>query len=760
MKQKITLIVAVLFSVNLMADETPEAPINIGAYNFTDTSVRLSFKDLSDNEDGFRVYYDNSIIAEVDAKEGTGEYNYIDLTDLESCKLYTIELVSYNSSGESAPLSKSFRTIGCDSAKESSPATPTNIGAYNFTATGARLSFKDLSDNEDGFRVYYDNSIIAEIGAKEGTGEYSYINLTNLESCKLYTVDLVSYNSVGNSLPITKSFRTLGCSSNEDKNVAPTVDAGADINVTLGNSITITGSGSDSDGTIVSYEWKIEDRVLSNDAKFDYTPDTKGVDILTLTVTDDDGAKASDSMKVYVAESRDEDSNDTAVDITKYGATPDDDTDDTEAIKKALSVSGSITMPTGVYIVKGLTRVGKTLIDGNGSTFKSIRTDAGTSANILTLKTEDDTDRIWIKDLKLDGDCPTQYPRVGEHVASLLHIYDSKNILLEGMKVVDFSSQYHSYDLDAGDEPEHLQINNDHSLDMPYSIFITFSRNIAIKNMEQKNIKIEGPLVYESDDILIEDFKSADSVNIWTALHVVASDNILMNRVDISDGLVNSTGSSVNFFANHHFTVSNTNTIHKNGFDISNEVVGVPSGRVTRDTSYGTFINCRFEGYHPVQGYPTKNIHEDLKFINTQFISSRVEKGAYGVRLQKAGEVLFDNCIFGNDDVPSRFNMIMGDTKKLTIKNSKFINTQYDEPLAAGIYILGGEYGDINVTGNSFAGVNYSPVLFIKNDSKEYGSSGVVNEFRFLDNRFEDEDEFEYGVPYKNFDLTINKIVD
>jgi len=639
------------------------------------------------------------------------------------------------------------------------PVAPINIGAYNFTATTARLSFKDMADNEDGFRVYHSGNIIAQVDAKEGTEKYHYVNLINLVSCKLYTIGLVSYNDSGESSPLMKSFRTIGC-NDSPANKIPSANAGVDKNVTIGSSINIVGSGSDSDGTIVSYEWKKGDAVLSNEAIFNYIPTTVGIDTLILTVTDNDGAKASDSLKVFVNDTNNSDGDDTIpVDITAFGAIPDDGIDDTDAIETALAVSGSITMPTGVYNVKELTRFGKTVIYGNGSTFKATRTEVGTSSNILTLKTEEDSDRIWIKDLELDGDCPTQYPRVGDKVASLLHVYDSKNITLDNVNVKDYSSQYYRQNLELGDEPHHLRINNDHSLDMYHTVFIAFSKDIKIIGMEQKNIKIEGPLVYESDNIVIENFKSVDSVNIWTALHVVASDNITMNHVNISDGLVGSRGSSVNFFANHYFTISDVNTTHKHGFDISNEVVGVPTGRVTRDTSYGTFKNCRFEGYHPVQGYPTKNIHEDLKFINTKFIPSRVEKGAYGVRLQKAGEVLFDNCTFGNENVITKFNMIMGDVRKLTVKNSIFINTENDKPLTASIYIFGGEYGKIYITNNSFSGVNYSPVLFRRNGSPKYGTSGRVEEFRFTNN-IANDDEFEYGTPYKNFDLTIDKIVE
>jgi len=79
------------------------------------------------------------------------------------------------------------------------------------------------------------------------------------------------------------------------------------------------------------------------------------------------------------------------VPITWFGATPDDEVDDTVAIEEALAFSGHITMPRGVYHVKELNRTGVTIIDGNGSTFKSEldTSDNGRrSKNILTLSGE------------------------------------------------------------------------------------------------------------------------------------------------------------------------------------------------------------------------------------------------------------------------------------------------------------------------------------------------------------------------------------
>ena len=81
-------------------------------------------------------------------------------------------------------------------------------------------------------------------------------------------------------------------------NQLPTANAGDDKSVEVDTTVTITGSGKDSDGVIVEYEWKEGTRFLATTATFDYIPTTVGVHTLTLTVTDDDGAMVSDDMNV------------------------------------------------------------------------------------------------------------------------------------------------------------------------------------------------------------------------------------------------------------------------------------------------------------------------------------------------------------------------------------------------------------------------------------------------------------------------------
>ena len=83
-------------------------------------------------------------------------------------------------------------------------------------------------------------------------------------------------------------------------NIAPTVNAGTDQTVQVNQSITITGTATDSDGTIASYQWTKGITVLATTPGFSYTPGAVGTDTLTLTVTDNYAATASASIDVDV----------------------------------------------------------------------------------------------------------------------------------------------------------------------------------------------------------------------------------------------------------------------------------------------------------------------------------------------------------------------------------------------------------------------------------------------------------------------------
>ena len=87
-------------------------------------------------------------------------------------------------------------------------------------------------------------------------------------------------------------------------NRAPTASAGADrtipdSNGAPGESVTLTGSGTDPDGTIASYEWRRGDTLLGRTATVT-APLSDGVNTITLIVTDDDGATDDDTVQITV----------------------------------------------------------------------------------------------------------------------------------------------------------------------------------------------------------------------------------------------------------------------------------------------------------------------------------------------------------------------------------------------------------------------------------------------------------------------------
>jgi alpha-tubulin suppressor-like RCC1 family protein len=94
-------------------------------------------------------------------------------------------------------------------------------------------------------------------------------------------------------------------------NDPPVASAGADI--TSGEApmnVTFTGSGTDSDGSIVSYGWDFGDGNTSSEQNPTYTFDSTGTYTVTLTVTDDDGATGEDSLTITVNEAPDDNGDD------------------------------------------------------------------------------------------------------------------------------------------------------------------------------------------------------------------------------------------------------------------------------------------------------------------------------------------------------------------------------------------------------------------------------------------------------------------
>ena len=83
-------------------------------------------------------------------------------------------------------------------------------------------------------------------------------------------------------------------------NIAPIVNASDNKTIEVNKVIKLTGTATDSDGTIIKYEWKKGTTVLATTASFDYIPTKVGTDTLTFSATDNDGESASDSVDIIV----------------------------------------------------------------------------------------------------------------------------------------------------------------------------------------------------------------------------------------------------------------------------------------------------------------------------------------------------------------------------------------------------------------------------------------------------------------------------
>ncbi|MCP3099730.1 discoidin domain-containing protein [Myxococcus sp. K15C18031901] len=104
-----------------------------------------------------------------------------------------------------------------------------------------------------------------------------------------------------------KELWVFGLPATPGANQPPVANAGADRSVTLPSSgITLTGSATDADGTIVSYGWTqvsgpIATLAGANTATLSLTGLSAGTLVFRLTVTDDDGATHSDDVTLTVS---------------------------------------------------------------------------------------------------------------------------------------------------------------------------------------------------------------------------------------------------------------------------------------------------------------------------------------------------------------------------------------------------------------------------------------------------------------------------
>jgi len=204
----------------------PEMPGEyVGTYNVTENSARISFLDNSDNEDGFKVYvYEyagNKLVKTitVPAVNGTGDYQYANITGLKPNTIYQVRVAATSSDcGDSDLTHPSSATNGrFRTSNDNCPAMPGGyVGTYNVTSNSARISFLDNSDNETGFTVkvykYGNNTPVQTFTLPPscGVGAYQYADIDGLDSNTIYQVKVSAYNCDCTSKETTPSSTNNG----------------------------------------------------------------------------------------------------------------------------------------------------------------------------------------------------------------------------------------------------------------------------------------------------------------------------------------------------------------------------------------------------------------------------------------------------------------------------------------------------------------------------------------------------------------------
>ena len=161
----------------------------------------------------------------------------------------------------------------------------------------------------------------------------------------VYHVVYSAKDSAGNEATATREVKVT-----DPENSSPVAVAAASATaITEGESVSFDASQShDSDGEIVSYEWKEGDSLLSTEVSFTHDSLSAGRHILTLTVTDDGGASDTDTVEVSVESNQTDD----ILVITEAGSSVTVDLDTVKTIRcQALSAGDTFSINDVEYVV-------------------------------------------------------------------------------------------------------------------------------------------------------------------------------------------------------------------------------------------------------------------------------------------------------------------------------------------------------------------------------------------------------------------------
>ncbi len=233
---------------------------------------------------------------------------------------------------------------------------------------------------------------------------------------------MIFYKEKENMKKVMKMFVGLiavvlftACNNGADGEVnnIPTANAGIDVLVEVNTPVTVTGTASDSDGTIVDVEWKEGTTVLSTTLSFDYIPTTVGTHILTLTVMDDEGATASDEVNIK------------ATPTPNQSPTANAGVDKTVTVNESVNINGTANDPDGMIVDVEWTENGNTI----ATTLLFSYTPTTTGEHSLTLTVMDDDGATASDSMTVTANAtPNQRPTANAGVDKTVTVNESVDI--------------------------------------------------------------------------------------------------------------------------------------------------------------------------------------------------------------------------------------------------------------------------------------------------------------------------------------------
>ena len=194
----------------------PKAPTNLEAAALSTSEIELTWTNNADNEDGFRVKRDGTVIANVDANV----QNFTD-TELSPATRYSYKVKAFNDVGVSDYSNEASAStnippviIKPDPIEEPTviepslrvPEAPSNLAVNiasqmeDLTVTSIQLAWVNNSTSEEGFKVerQLEGEPWALIG-EVGEGETSYLDQNNFTPDTTYNYRVYAHNEAGES---------------------------------------------------------------------------------------------------------------------------------------------------------------------------------------------------------------------------------------------------------------------------------------------------------------------------------------------------------------------------------------------------------------------------------------------------------------------------------------------------------------------------------------------------------------------------------